>query len=75
MVGNALYKTSTTMEELEKIKDQYEKLEITAEKALELVFDLYGVNYCNCEGTVLVIRDFKDHPNCGTCGKTLKELL
>ena len=63
------------MEELEKIKDQYERLEITAEKALELVFDLYSVNYCNCVGTVLVMRSHKDHPNCGTCGKTLKELL
>jgi hypothetical protein len=32
------------MKELKSIKKQYDKLELTAEKALELVFDLYLVS-------------------------------
>lgn len=36
---------------------------------------LYGVNYCNCVGVVIVKHDHKDIPKCGTCGNILKELL
>jgi hypothetical protein len=43
MLANGKYKNSTTMTEIDKIKDQHQRLEIGSEEALERVLYLYNV--------------------------------